>query len=58
MFWPVGLTGTCFRGAVVTQECVEKLIRKDMMDPVTGDKLSDRDIIPLQRVCNVHGLIL
>uniref|UniRef100_A0A667Z9V4 Nitric oxide synthase-interacting protein n=2 Tax=Euacanthomorphacea TaxID=123369 RepID=A0A667Z9V4_9TELE len=36
-------------GAVVTQECVEKLIRKDMMDPVTGDKLSDRDIIPLQR---------
>ncbi|XP_071357564.1 nitric oxide synthase-interacting protein isoform X2 [Trachinotus anak] len=36
-------------GTVVTQECVEKLIKKDMMDPVTGDKLSDRDIIPLQR---------
>ncbi|KAG7222025.1 hypothetical protein INR49_028189 [Caranx melampygus] len=36
-------------GAVVTQECVEKLIKKDMMDPVTGDKLMDRDIIPLQR---------
>lgn len=36
-------------GAVVTQECVEKLIRKDMMDPVTGDKLTDKDIIPLQR---------
>ncbi|XP_028268449.1 nitric oxide synthase-interacting protein [Parambassis ranga] len=36
-------------GAVVTQECVEKLIKKDMMDPVTGDTLSDRDIIPLQR---------
>ncbi|XP_071761308.1 nitric oxide synthase-interacting protein [Centroberyx gerrardi] len=36
-------------GAVVTQECVEKLIRKDMIDPVTGDKLSDKDIIPLQR---------
>uniref|UniRef100_A0A1A7YXJ1 Nitric oxide synthase-interacting protein n=2 Tax=Iconisemion striatum TaxID=60296 RepID=A0A1A7YXJ1_9TELE len=36
-------------GAVVTQECVEKLIKKDMMDPVSGDKLSDRDIIPLQR---------
>uniref|UniRef100_A0A8C7WSR5 Nitric oxide synthase-interacting protein n=1 Tax=Oryzias sinensis TaxID=183150 RepID=A0A8C7WSR5_9TELE len=36
-------------GAVVTQECVERLIRKDMVDPVSGDKLSDRDIIPLQR---------
>ncbi|XP_008328711.1 nitric oxide synthase-interacting protein [Cynoglossus semilaevis] len=36
-------------GAVVTMECVEKLIKKDMMDPMTGDKLSDRDIIPLQR---------
>ncbi|XP_060945679.1 nitric oxide synthase-interacting protein [Limanda limanda] len=36
-------------GAVVTQECVEKLIKKDMIDPMTGDKLSDRDIIPLQR---------
>uniref|UniRef100_A0A672FRS3 Nitric oxide synthase-interacting protein n=1 Tax=Salarias fasciatus TaxID=181472 RepID=A0A672FRS3_SALFA len=36
-------------GSVVTQECVEKLIRKDMVDPVSGDKLSDRDIVPLQR---------
>uniref|UniRef100_A0A8C9YTV8 Nitric oxide synthase-interacting protein n=1 Tax=Sander lucioperca TaxID=283035 RepID=A0A8C9YTV8_SANLU len=36
-------------GAVVTQECVDKLIKKDMIDPMTGDKLSDRDIIPLQR---------
>ncbi|XP_029293031.1 nitric oxide synthase-interacting protein [Cottoperca gobio] len=36
-------------GTVVTQECVEKLIKKDMLDPVNGDKLSDRDIIPLQR---------
>lgn len=40
-----------FSGAVVTLECVEKLIRKDMTDPLTGDKLSDKDIIPLQRVC-------
>lgn len=39
-----------FSGTVVTQECVEKLIKKDMSDPVTGDKLSDKDIIPLQRV--------
>uniref|UniRef100_A0A671V9V5 Nitric oxide synthase-interacting protein n=1 Tax=Sparus aurata TaxID=8175 RepID=A0A671V9V5_SPAAU len=36
-------------GTVVTQECVEKLIKKDMTDPMTGDKLSDRDIVPLQR---------
>uniref|UniRef100_A0A3B3ZYA7 Nitric oxide synthase-interacting protein n=1 Tax=Periophthalmus magnuspinnatus TaxID=409849 RepID=A0A3B3ZYA7_9GOBI len=36
-------------GAVVTQECVEKLIRKDMTDPVSGDKLTERDIIYLQR---------
>uniref|UniRef100_I3K3W6 Nitric oxide synthase-interacting protein n=1 Tax=Oreochromis niloticus TaxID=8128 RepID=I3K3W6_ORENI len=36
-------------GAVVTQECVEKLIKKDMTDPLTGDKLSEKDIIPLQR---------
>lgn len=37
-------------GAVVTLECVEKLIRKDMVDPVNGEKLTDRDIIVLQRV--------
>ncbi|XP_061568886.1 nitric oxide synthase-interacting protein [Cololabis saira] len=36
-------------GCVVTQECVEKLIRMDMLDPVSGDKLTDRDIILLQR---------
>ncbi|KAG9329475.1 hypothetical protein JZ751_004520 [Albula glossodonta] len=36
-------------GAVVTMECVERLIRKDMTDPVTGDKLTEKDIIPLQR---------
>lgn len=35
---------------MVTLECVEKLIRKDMVDPVTGEKLTDRDIIVLQRV--------
>ncbi|XP_059203918.1 nitric oxide synthase-interacting protein [Centropristis striata] len=36
-------------GTVVTQECVEKLIKKDMIDPISEDKLTDRDIIPLQR---------
>uniref|UniRef100_A0A3B5LTG9 Nitric oxide synthase-interacting protein n=1 Tax=Xiphophorus couchianus TaxID=32473 RepID=A0A3B5LTG9_9TELE len=36
-------------GTVVTQECVEKLIKKDMTDPVSGAKLTERDIVPLQR---------
>ncbi|KAG5279965.1 hypothetical protein AALO_G00083480 [Alosa alosa] len=36
-------------GAVVTLECVEKLIRKDMIDPVNGEKLKEKDIIVLQR---------
>ncbi|XP_057717210.1 nitric oxide synthase-interacting protein [Corythoichthys intestinalis] len=36
-------------GCVVTQECVERLIKMDMTDPVSGEKLSDKDIIPLQR---------
>ncbi|XP_028929109.1 nitric oxide synthase-interacting protein [Ornithorhynchus anatinus] len=36
-------------GAVVTLECVERLIRKDMVDPVNGAKLTAKDIIVLQR---------
>ncbi|KAI8781275.1 nitric oxide synthase-interacting protein [Biomphalaria glabrata] len=36
-------------GAVVTLECVEKIIKKDMMDPISGQKLKDKDIITLQR---------
>ncbi|XP_078002114.1 nitric oxide synthase-interacting protein isoform X2 [Phascolarctos cinereus] len=36
-------------GAVVTVECVERLIRKDMVDPISGDPLTDKDIILLQR---------
>lgn len=35
-------------GDVVTVECVEKLIRKDMRHPVTGELLTEADIIPLQ----------
>lgn len=38
------------RGAVVTLECVEKLIRKDMIDPISGEKLKEKDIIVFQRV--------
>ena len=36
-------------GSVVTSECVEKIIRKDMMDPVNGKKLKETDLIPIQR---------
>jgi nitric oxide synthase-interacting protein len=36
-------------GSVVTSECVEKLIKKDMMDPVNGMKLKETDLIPVQR---------
>jgi hypothetical protein len=39
-----------FSGDVVTKECVDKLIKKDMMHPLTGEKLKDSDFIPLQRV--------
>lgn len=36
-------------GNIVTMECIEKLIKKDMIDPTNGMKLKDEDIIPLQR---------
>uniref|UniRef100_A0A0A9WHI3 Nitric oxide synthase-interacting protein homolog n=1 Tax=Lygus hesperus TaxID=30085 RepID=A0A0A9WHI3_LYGHE len=36
-------------GDVVTMECVEKLIRKDMMHPLTGEKLEEKDIIVMER---------
>uniref|UniRef100_T1GFK5 Uncharacterized protein n=1 Tax=Megaselia scalaris TaxID=36166 RepID=T1GFK5_MEGSC len=36
-------------GDVVTMECVEKLIKKDMLHPLNGEKLQEKDIIPLQR---------
>nr|CAG4651090.1 EOG090X08E0 [Simocephalus serrulatus] len=36
-------------GDVVTTECFEKLIKKDMLHPLTGQKLKEKDIIPLQR---------
>lgn len=36
-------------GNVVTMECVEKLIKKDMIDPTNGKALKEEDIIQLQR---------
>lgn len=43
----------CSRGDVVTMDCVEKIIKKDWTHPLTGEKLKERDIIPLQRVITV-----
>ena len=34
----------------MTQECVDKIIKIDMIDPISGAKLTDSDIIPVQRV--------
>ncbi|XP_052870646.1 nitric oxide synthase-interacting protein homolog isoform X2 [Anopheles cruzii] len=36
-------------GDVVTIECIEKIIKKDMIHPLTNEQLEDSDIIPLQR---------
>ncbi|XP_057333323.1 nitric oxide synthase-interacting protein homolog [Microplitis mediator] len=36
-------------GDVVTMECVEKLIKKDWINPLDNSKISEADIIPLQR---------
>lgn len=36
-------------GHVVTMDCIERLIKKDMLCPFTGAKLKESDIIPLQR---------
>lgn len=36
-------------GCVVTMDCVEKLIKKDMLDPINGKPLTEKDIIILQR---------
>jgi nitric oxide synthase-interacting protein len=30
-------------------ECVEKIIKKEMRDPINSKKLTEDDIIPLQR---------
>ena len=39
-----------FRGNVVTLECYEKIIKKDMIDPTNGKKMTEKDLIVLQRV--------
>ena len=37
-------------GNVVTMECVERLIKPDMICPITGQKLKESDIIAMKRV--------
>lgn len=34
----------------MTMDCVEKIIKKDWIHPLTDEKLTEKDIIPLQRV--------
>lgn len=36
-------------GDIVTMECVEKLLKKDWINPLDNSKLTESDIIPLQR---------
>lgn len=43
-----------YSGHVVTLECVEKIIKKDWTHPLTGQKLTEKDIIIMQRVSLVH----
>ncbi|GAB6033225.1 hypothetical protein CHUAL_012829 [Chamberlinius hualienensis] len=35
-------------GHVVTMECVEKIIKIDWLHPISGEKLTERDIIPVE----------
>ncbi|XP_015176741.1 PREDICTED: nitric oxide synthase-interacting protein homolog [Polistes dominula] len=36
-------------GDVITMECVEKIIKKEWINPLDSSKLTEEDIIPLQR---------
>lgn len=36
------------RGSVVTLDCVEKLLKKDMLDPINNKLMKDSDIIQLK----------
>lgn len=36
-------------GRVVTAECVERIIRPEMRDPISSEKLTEKDLIPVQR---------
>jgi len=36
-------------GRVITLDCYEKVIKKDMLDPVSGEKIKEKDVIVLKR---------
>ncbi|EGD76569.1 hypothetical protein PTSG_07686 [Salpingoeca rosetta] len=36
-------------GRVVSQECIDKIVRKDMRDPISGEPLTEADLIPLKK---------
>jgi nitric oxide synthase-interacting protein len=36
-------------GDVVTQDCVDNIIKKDWLHPLTAEPITEDDIIPLQR---------
>lgn len=38
-----------FSGRVVSADCVERIIKKDMVDPISGEPLKPSDLIPLQQ---------
>ena len=42
-----------YSGDVVTVECVDKLIRKNMLCPISGRKLKESDIILVVRVSGI-----
>lgn len=46
-------TSTCVvlkpSGAVITLDCYENLVKKDMVDPTNGNKLREKDVIILKR---------
>lgn len=41
-----------FSGDVVTLDCVERIIKKNWIHPLTNQKLTEKDIIIMQRVTN------
>lgn len=45
-----------YSGDVVTMECVEKLIKKDWINPLDNSKLTPSDIITLQRVSSINDM--
>ncbi|XP_061167098.1 nitric oxide synthase-interacting protein-like [Saccostrea echinata] len=42
-------------GSVVTLDCVEKLLKKDMLDPINNKPMKDSDIIPLKGASGFSG---